>query len=102
MYGDELVWKEIGRKMMKDLKMTCRDATYLYEKKKEGKITISERIGLWWHLIICKFCSLFFMQMEKLEKSARNLPDKTATSTTLNPDSKRKLQSDFNKLLGEQ
>ncbi|MDB5282422.1 MAG: hypothetical protein JWO06_1497 [Bacteroidota bacterium] len=74
------------------LKMSCRDATYLHEKKREGKISMSESMGLWFHLLICKFCALFFRQIEKLEESSNQLSEKQFSLTA---ERKAKLESDF-------
>ena len=74
------------------LKMSCRDATYLHEKKREGKLTMSESMGLWFHLLYCKFCALFFKQIEKLETSSVQLSEK---EFILRPERKAKLESDF-------
>lgn len=52
------------------LKMNCRQATMLSEKKKEGKISAMEKFGLWWHtVVVCKFCRLFFKQTELIAKA---------------------------------
>jgi len=56
--------------------VNCRQASFLNEKKKEGALNMSERFGLWLHLVYCSLCRLFFRQMEQLEQAAKNLKDK--------------------------
>ena len=53
-------------------KMDCRRATYLSELRKEGKLTFSQRFGVWFHLLYCKVCALFFKQSELIEKHVHN------------------------------
>lgn len=50
------------------LKMTCREATYLHEKRREGILSRTEKIALNIHLLWCKVCSLFYTQMDGLDK----------------------------------
>lgn len=75
--------------LIEAIRMNCRQATYLHEKKKEGKATRSERLGLWFHLLYCKFCNLFFRQVSQLEKASKNLGE---ASATLNPSAKATIQ----------
>jgi hypothetical protein len=56
---------------LRALKMTCHEATYFHQKKKEGQITFTENVGLWFHLQICRFCNLFFKQVEQLESASK-------------------------------
>ena len=77
------------------IKMNCRDATYLHEKKKEGLLSLSERFGLWVHLLYCKFCNLFFMQMETIEQSAKQLPEAMQNRSMLSVTRKAELQKAF-------
>jgi hypothetical protein len=53
----------------------CKQATYLNEKKKEGKLSSAEGLGLWIHLLYCSFCKLFFRQMEFLERRVKRMPE---------------------------
>jgi hypothetical protein len=40
----------------------CKQATLLSLKKEEGKITIPERVKLFYHLIYCVYCRRFVKQ----------------------------------------
>lgn len=53
---------------MSKLFINCKQATYLHEQKKEGKLSIAERFGLWLHLLVCGICRLFVKQVEEVEK----------------------------------
>lgn len=54
---------------MSKLFINCKQATYLHEQKKEGKLSIAERFGLWLHLLYCSICRLFVTQVEEVEKA---------------------------------
>lgn len=51
--------------------ISCKQATYLHEKKKEVKLDGLEHLGLWIHLLYCKFCSRFIKQVELIEAATR-------------------------------
>lgn len=57
--------------LVEKIVISCKQATYLHEKKKEGKLDGIERFGLWFHLLYCKFCKLFVKQVEQIESMAR-------------------------------
>lgn len=61
---------------MSKLFIKCRQATYLHEQKKEGKLSLAERFGLWLHLLYCGICRLFVKQVEEIEQAS----GKVATS----------------------
>jgi hypothetical protein len=83
------------------LKMSCKDATYLHEKKKDGKITTPERLGLWWHLVICKFCSFFIKQTDYLEKMSHKFSANAEERINLTIEQKDRLQKGFEKQTGQ-
>ncbi|HWB62179.1 MAG TPA: hypothetical protein VG603_01625 [Chitinophagales bacterium] len=51
----------------------CKQATFLHEKKREGKLAFPDRLGLFIHLLYCSFCRLFVRQSEMLEKHTHTL-----------------------------
>jgi len=73
-------------------KMTCRDATYLHGKKKEGKLSFTENLGLKIHLLYCSLCRLFFTQLDELEKHAHIFSHSGKTNSTLDKAAKEKMQ----------
>ena len=80
--------------------ISCKQATYLHEKKKEGKLDLAERFGLWVHLLYCKFCNLFIKQVEQLESAARKFYQNT-TSYHLSSERKAGLQKAFDEQRGK-
>lgn len=70
--------------------MTCREATFLHTQKQEGKLKVTERLGLYMHLFFCKLCALFFKQMEELEKAAHRSTQ--ARNATLSLEAKEKMR----------
>ena len=55
--------------------MNCQQASAVVEKKRDGKLSASERIGLWIHLGYCSICRLFFQQSEIIDKSYKYYAD---------------------------
>jgi hypothetical protein len=73
-------------------KMTCRDVTYLHEKKKEGKLSFGEMIGMRLHLLYCGLCRLFFKQLDGLEKQSYHLSHSDKISSSLDTAAKEKMR----------
>lgn len=48
--------------------LTCKDATLLICKQQEDAASFKEKIQLKIHLLVCKFCSLFFKQSNQLHE----------------------------------
>lgn len=55
------------------LKINCQQATCLHTKQKEGRLSLSERIGLKIHLAYCSLCRLFFAQIDVIEKQTSEI-----------------------------
>jgi hypothetical protein len=77
------------------VKMTCKDASYLHEKKKEGKLSFAERFGLMIHLWYCRLCRIFFKQLDELEKCTQQLSQAGKTNPVLDAVSKEKMKEAF-------
>ena len=75
--------------LIEALRMNCRQATYLHEQKKEGKLGGAGRFGLWFHLLYCRFCKLFFRQIEQLEGASKHLEE---SAIPLSPVAKETIQ----------
>jgi predicted anti-sigma-YlaC factor YlaD len=56
-------------RVKKNIIMTCQHATSVVEKKRDGQLSLTERIGLWIHLGYCSICRLFFQQADIIDKS---------------------------------
>lgn len=64
--------------------LNCKQASQLISKGLEGELSLSEKIGLRWHLWMCNNCRRFEKQMGQLRQALRrgwthgNIPvDKT-------------------------
>lgn len=82
--------------------MNCEHATSLVEKKRDKKLDLPERFGLWVHLAYCSFCALFFEQSKILDDSAKAFADKVKTEQKaykLNPERKAEMAENFDKEL---
>ena len=61
--------------LINTLLMKCEDATAVVEKKRDGKLSFAEKIGLWIHLAYCGLCKKFFHQTQVLDKSYQHYAD---------------------------
>jgi hypothetical protein len=80
--------------LLESIKMNCHQATALVQKKAEGKITFSERVGLFVHLSFCSLCKLFFVQTEMISKQVREL--RKTESRNLSVNSKQRIEKVVN------
>ena len=78
--------------------ISCKQATYLHEKKEEGRLDGAEQFGLWVHLLYCKFCRLFIKQVEQLEVSTRRFKQNDH-AFKLSPERKARLEKAFGEQL---
>jgi uncharacterized protein YdeI (YjbR/CyaY-like superfamily) len=78
--------------------MNCESATALVEKKRDRKLDLSERLGLWMHLAYCSFCTLFFEQSKILDDTTKVYSERVTNqqkSYKLNPDRKSEIIKAF-------
>lgn len=66
--------------MSKTFMITCKEATLYISKKEEHKLSVSERAKLFIHLLICKFCKLFYKQSQYLAVEMKHLNTNAALS----------------------
>ncbi len=57
----------------KTFMITCKEATLYISKKEENKLSVSERFKLSIHLLICKFCKLFYRQNQFLAVEMKHI-----------------------------
>lgn len=62
--------------------LSCEQATELVEKKRDGKLSVSERIGLRLHLAYCSLCALFFEQAARIDQAAQLLAGRVQQGDT--------------------
>lgn len=58
---------------MKNLMITCKQATHYISVREENKLSFSERIKLSMHLMFCKFCALFAKQNKLMIAQLKNI-----------------------------
>ena len=85
--------------MLGKILISCKQASYLHEKKREGKLDTAEGLGLFIHLLYCRFCRQFVKQVELLERSSRKLFQSAEQRFHLSSIRKAELQKAFNEEL---
>ncbi|MBS1594982.1 MAG: hypothetical protein JST90_11740 [Bacteroidetes bacterium] len=76
--------------------MNCAEATAVVEKKRDGKLSLAERFGVWLHLVYCKLCKAFFDQSAILDRSYHHLAERVndgQQSYTLDPSRKEQMKN---------
>lgn len=53
----------------------CKQATMLSLKKEEGKISLNERLKLYYHLLFCKVCRNFIRQSHDINHSGKSISE---------------------------
>lgn len=82
--------------MTNTLFMNCAEATAIVEKKRDGKLSFAEKVGLWLHVFYCKLCKTFFIQSEILDRSYHHLAQRITDGRqayTLDPATKEKMSA---------
>jgi hypothetical protein len=79
----------------KKLMITCKEATMLSVQKAEINISLSDRLRLFIHLLICQYCRLFNKQSKMIDKILSNWK----TNKTLSTLEKNHLQTEIEKKL---
>jgi len=75
--------------MKNGIMITCKDATHLVVKKNHDALSMWDKMRLFMHLSMCKFCSLFEKHNKIIDKHIANLDDKSPAHMT--QDSKEKI-----------
>lgn len=68
---------------------TCKDATLLMTKEEYAKLTLSEKLLLRFHVLICLHCRRFLKQTKSIHKFFKAAVDKS--SLTLSAQKKQSL-----------
>ncbi len=63
---------------------TCRDATRLQSAALDARLSVSKRIGLQLHLLICSWCRRYGKHVRFLRQAAHDHPEKLVESTPQN------------------
>ncbi len=67
---------DLVKKILALMLPSCRKAAQLQSEALDGRLPISRRFGLWFHLLICKWCRDYGEQLKFLNQMARHEPDK--------------------------
>ncbi|MDO6437951.1 hypothetical protein Q4534_11055 [Cyclobacterium sp. 1_MG-2023] len=70
-------------KIMSQLLLSCKEATFLIEKKMVSPLTFTQRLRLGVHLKLCKVCSAYESQSETMNKALEKWVKEGALSKTL-------------------
>ncbi len=72
---------------------SCREVSLLLSESLDRKLSFSERIGLWIHLSMCKFCRGLSRDLLRLREAAGRFADETESSgTTLSLEARQRMQ----------
>lgn len=76
--------------------LKCHEAAYLCDKNQYKEISISEKLKLKLHLLLCKLCNKYARKNQKLTNTLKAVEIKT-----LNPESKLQLKEKLQKELAD-
>ena len=51
--------------------LNCREVTLLASESLDRKVTLKERIGLRFHLLMCKLCTRYVRQLKFMHQASR-------------------------------
>ncbi|WP_417371806.1 hypothetical protein [Gelidibacter japonicus] len=79
----------------------CRKATFLIEKRQNGKIALKERLELEYHLSICEMCNTFMKQSATINEYTKRLFHLGKNELKLDDGFKEKLQKQIDEKLDQ-
>ena len=56
--------------------LKCREVTELYSESLDHSLPVGQRLSLWAHFSICKWCTRYKQQLQFLRRALRQNPDK--------------------------
>jgi hypothetical protein len=75
--------------------LSCKQVTELLSKAEVSSLSFFEKISLKMHLMMCKVCKQFSLQMIFLKKVFKLLPGKIQTVEELSPEVKSKIKQEL-------
>lgn len=75
--------------------ISCKEATYLTVKKEEKSLTLSERLKLRIHMLLCKVCALFGQQSHYISTQAKQVEEQCNPNEKLDDTIKQKLEKEL-------
>lgn len=83
------------KKFFHTLILSCKEATFLVEKKEQGKMSLKEAIQLKIHLWICKACKIYAKQSKVIDAIFRK-KSQIKTESKLDENIKQKIIKKIN------
>jgi hypothetical protein len=79
---------------IRSLSPTCRDASRLQSEALDHPLSAAKRLGLWLHLLICKWCRRYGKQIRFLHHQAHEHPDELteALPQKLSPEARERMK----------
>jgi len=62
--------------------INCEESTFLTSKKQQDKLSTSERLQLFFHLMMCKYCRRFANQINLITKAIFRMRQKMEQQST--------------------
>jgi len=81
--------------MKKGIMLSCEDTTHLVVKKAYEKLSMWDKMRLFMHLRMCKYCSLFEKQNKFIDEQVAKLDE--ASINDLSQETKEKILKDIQK-----
>ena len=80
--------------LFRKIVFNCEQATFLMVKKTEQKLSVKERLKLFYHLLFCDPCKRFKLQTQIIDKSLHDCHEHLShhPSEMLSTESKEKIQ----------
>ena len=75
--------------------LSCQDTTFLVVKKGQEKLGMWDKMRIFMHLSMCKYCNLFARQNKFIDEQVAKLDDTEINK--LKPDVKEKILEDIHK-----
>jgi len=74
--------------------MTCKEASQLISESKDHPLPLPKRVGLWFHLLMCRMCTGYKNQLELISRLSYRAGEIVmgASSGALSPDTKERMK----------
>jgi hypothetical protein len=79
------------------LLLNCRAAARLQSEGLDHPLSTGKKIGLWLHLLICKWCRRYGRQIRFLRDAAQEQPDALATTAKLSDAARDRIKQRLNR-----
>ncbi len=69
--------------------LSCKEVSRIVSKSLDQKLSMSQRVSMWMHLMMCGLCSGFRKDLVHLQQQTKSQPepDESVQSETSDPDS---------------